>query len=67
MKADLVEMSWDENKKKWLVRIGAGEEVIRRFCDLPANADENDLRSAAIKTATDDGYETTESSITVHR
>ena len=39
------------------MRITSGEEVIRRHCDLPKNADEQTLRSAAQKTAKDEGYE----------
>jgi hypothetical protein len=58
MRADRVEVSWDNNESKWLVRIASGEEVIRRHCDLPKDADEQTLRSAAQKTARDEGYET---------
>lgn len=58
MRADRVEVSWDNDKSKWLVRIASGEEVIRRHCDLPKDADEPTLRSAAQKTARDEGYET---------
>jgi hypothetical protein len=57
MRADRVEVSWEAQKSKWLVRIEAGEEVIRRHCDLPQNADEGTLRSAAQKTVQDEGYE----------
>jgi hypothetical protein len=35
MRADNVEVSWDAAKAKWLIRIQAGEEVLRRHCDLP--------------------------------
>ena len=57
MRADRVEVSWDANKSSWLVRIQSGEEVIRRHCDLPRNADEQALRTAAQKTVQDEGYE----------
>ncbi|HLV95972.1 MAG TPA: hypothetical protein VKS44_12330 [Candidatus Acidoferrales bacterium] len=57
MRADRVEVSWDDDKSKWLVRIASGEEIIRRHCDLPRNADDQTLRTAAQKTATDEGYE----------
>jgi hypothetical protein len=56
MQADRTEILWDSNKSKWLVRITVGEEVIRRYCDLPQNAGENELRSAAQKTLADEGY-----------
>jgi hypothetical protein len=57
MHADRVEVSWDTQKSNWLVRIEMGEEVIRRHCDAPKNADEQTLRSAAQQTAKDEGYE----------
>ncbi len=44
-------------KSKWLIRIETGEEVIRRHCDAPKNADEQTRRSAARKTVEDEGYE----------
>ena len=56
MTADRVEVSWDPGKSKWLVRIQSGEEVIRRYCDAPKNADEQTLRAAADKTVRDEGY-----------
>ena len=59
MQADRTEISWDTNKSKWLVRIEVGEEVIRRSCDLPRNADQQALRTAAQKTLQDEGYEAT--------
>jgi hypothetical protein len=57
MRADRVEVSWDNDKKKWLVRIIVGEEVIRRYCDAPKDADEQKIRAAAQKTLADEGYE----------
>jgi hypothetical protein len=56
MKADRVEVSRDEQKGKWLIRIKVGEEVIRRYSDLAKNADESSLRGAAEKVAGDEGY-----------
>jgi hypothetical protein len=58
MQADRTEVLWDSGKSKWMVRITVGEEVIRRYCDLPQNTAENDLRTAAQKTLQDEGYET---------
>jgi phosphomannomutase len=66
MTADRVEVSWDPGKSKWLVRIQSGEEVIRRYCDSPKNADEQTLRAAAEKTVRDEGY-TPGSTITINR
>ena len=57
MHADRVEVSWDAAKSNWLVRIVTGEEVIRRHCQAPKDADEQTLRSAAKKTVQEEGYE----------
>jgi len=65
MRADRVEVSWDAEKSNWLVRIASGEEVIRRHCQVPKNADEQTLRSAAQQTAKDEGYEA--EVISIHR
>jgi hypothetical protein len=57
MRADRVEVTWDKSKSNWLVRITSGEEVIRRHCKIPKDADEQTLRSAAQKTLQEEGYE----------
>ena len=67
MRADRVEVSWDAGKSQWLVRIQNGEEVIRRHCKAPKDADEQTLRSAAAKTAQDDGYELNPEGVTIRR
>lgn len=66
MRADRVEISWDNDKSNWLIRIETGEEVVRRHCDLPRNADESALRAAAQKTITDEGYDAPASSMILH-
>ena len=40
-----------------MIRISIGEEVIRRYCGLPKNASEQELRGAAEKMLQDEGYE----------
>lgn len=67
MRADNVEVSWDNAKSKWLVRIQAGEEVIRRHCDLAKNTDEQALRAAAQQTLKDEGYDVDSATINVRR
>jgi hypothetical protein len=67
MRPDNVEVSWDAAKSKWLVRIETGEEVIRRHCDAPKNADDQTLRSAVQKTVEDEGYELGLASIRIRR
>lgn len=57
MQADRIDVSWDQAKSNWLVRITSGEEVIRRHCNGAQNADDQTLRAAALKTAQDEGYE----------
>jgi hypothetical protein len=67
MRADTAEVSWDADKSKWLVRISVGEEVIRRYCNLPKSADQQDLRMAAQKTLHDEGYELEGAAITIQQ
>ena len=67
MRADQVEVSWDADKAKWLVRIVNGGEVIRRYCNLPKNADEQAVAAAAQKTVQDEGYETDSALVRVRR
>ena len=67
MRPDRVEVSWDAVKSKWLVRIGSGEEVIRRHFDSPKDADDQTLRSSAQKTVEDEGYEPDVMTMTVRR
>ncbi len=67
MRADRVEASWEPGKKKWLVRIQLGEEVIRRFCDVPKDAEEQKIRTVAQETLKDEGYEPDVSQLTIRR
>jgi hypothetical protein len=67
MRADQVEASWDADKGKWLVRIVNGEEVIRRYCKLPKDADEKTVGAAAQKTVQEEGYEADLALVSVRR
>jgi hypothetical protein len=67
MVADRVEVSWDTAKSQWMIRITEGEEVIRRHCDLPKNADDQALRAAALETVRDEGYDFDASKFTIQR
>jgi hypothetical protein len=67
MRADHADVSWDSEKSKWVIRISAGEEVIRRYCNLSQTASETELRSAAQTTLRDEGYELDGGGITIQR
>ena len=67
MRADRVEISWDTNKRKWVVRIQVGEEVIRRSCDVPEDAMEPAIRSAAQEAIGNEGYEADVMQMAIHR
>jgi hypothetical protein len=67
MRADRIEVSWDAATSKWLVRIVVGEEAIRRHCTNPKSADDQSLRSAALETARDEGYEADATQVTIRR
>jgi hypothetical protein len=63
MQADRVELSWNAQQSDWLIRIEAGEEVVRRHLELPRETPEPTLRAAAQKIAEDEGYEVSNFSI----
>lgn len=67
MRAERVEASWDNDKKKWVVRIQSGEEVIRRYCDGNRDIDDQKIRAAAQKTLVDEGYDANGMQIVVKR
>jgi hypothetical protein len=67
MRADSIEVSWDAATSRWLIRIVAGEEAIRRHSNDPKSADDQSLRSAALETARDEGYEADAAQVTIRR
>jgi len=67
MRADRVEVTWDQEKSSWLVRIATGEEVIRRRCKIAKNSDEQALRSAVLEIVRDEGYDPDPTSISIQR
>jgi hypothetical protein len=67
MRADHVEVSWDADKSNWTVKIKSGEEVIRRHCKLPKDADEQSLRTPAQQVVHDEGYELNAAELFIRR
>ncbi len=67
MRPDSVEVSWESEKSKWLVRIVNGDEVIRRRFDARRDADDQTLRAAAQKTVQDEGYDADPSLISLRK
>ena len=67
MKADEAKVHWNPEKKKWQVVIQVGAEVIKRWAAGPREAGEDTLRSAAVATANDEGYELESGRVTVER
>jgi hypothetical protein len=67
MQADRVQVSWDSAKSKWLVRIEAGDEVLRRPFNASKNADDQSLRTEALKMVQDEGYQADAAKITLSR
>jgi hypothetical protein len=67
MRADRVEVSWDGGKSDWVIRIQSGDEVIRRHCKVPKEADEKTLRAKAEETVRDEGYEANAAVVSIKR
>ena len=63
--ADRVEVSWDEQNSKWLVRIQVGEEVLRRFSEQPQDVDHITLQTEAVDLAADEGYTVDRAQVTI--
>jgi len=68
IKATKASVDWDAHKKQWHVRVQIGEEVIKRPLDKTAqDASEEALRSKAVETAKDEGYDVDPASIAIVR
>jgi len=66
LRADSANVSWDAEKKQWIVRVKVGEEVMRRHVPkTPQSAGDEVLRSVAVETAKDDGYEADPSTVEI--
>jgi hypothetical protein len=58
LNADSAHVNWDTQKKHWSVRVKIGEEVIHRSIPkVPEGAADEVLRTAAVATAKDEGYQ----------
>jgi len=68
LKAEKATVNWDPAKKEWHVRVQIGEEVIKRaLAKTPHDASEDILRSRAVETAKDEGYEIGASQVAIER
>jgi hypothetical protein len=68
VRASEAKVEWNAEKKHWQVVIQVGAEVIRRTCrDSSREAADDDLRSVALATAKDEGYELDPSHVLIVR
>jgi hypothetical protein len=68
LKADTAVVMWDPAKKPWVIRLQSGKEVIKRPAPkTPRDANDDLLRSLAVATANDEGFELNAASVTVTR
>lgn len=70
IKADNAVVIWDPQKKTWRIRIHIGEEVIKRPATdhkVPREAGDDALRTLAVETAQDDGYELDPATVSISR
>jgi hypothetical protein len=66
--ANTAKVEWNADKKHWQVVIQIGAEVIRRQCPKnPRDAADADLRTVAVQTARDEGYDLDASHISIVR
>ena len=68
LRANSAKVDWSQEKKQWHVEIIVGAEVIKRWAkNHPHDAGDDSLKSLALETAKDEGYELDPSQVTVHR
>jgi hypothetical protein len=68
MRANTAKIDWNSDKKQWHVEIAMGSEVVKRWLkDQPHETDDEALRSLALATAKDEGYELDASQVTIVR
>ncbi|NWF84029.1 MAG: hypothetical protein HXY18_09400 [Bryobacteraceae bacterium] len=67
-RATCAEVFWEDGKKAWVVRVQVGEEAVRRTCKgVKRDADDDALRSLALQTARDEGYDLATGDVRVKR
>ena len=58
LRANAAKVDWDQQKKQWHVEIVMGAEVVKRWLKgRPHETADDSLRSLAVETAKDEGYE----------
>ena len=68
VRASEAKVEWNPDKKHWQVVIQVGAEVIRRTChDQSREAADDALRSVALSTARDEGYDLDPSHVSIVR
>jgi len=67
LRADEAKVEWGQEKKQWHVEIQVGAEVIKRWVKNPHDTADEALRSLAVETAKDEGYELEAGQVSVVR
>jgi hypothetical protein len=68
IRANEAKVEWKTDRKQWQVVIQVGAEVIRRPCPKnPKDAADADLRSVAVETARDEGYDVDAGQVSIVR
>jgi len=57
LQADEAKVEWAPDKKQWHVVIQVGAEVIKRWVKNPQASADEALKSLAVETAKDEGYD----------
>jgi hypothetical protein len=68
LQANSAKVDWNPEKKQWHVEISIGGEVIKRWLkNHPPETGDDGLRSLALETAKDEGYELDAGHVTIVR
>jgi hypothetical protein len=67
LRADTAKIEWSSEKKRWHVIIQVGAEVIKRWVETAKDTEEQALKTLAVETAKDEGYEVDGAHVSVVR
>ncbi len=67
VRANQAAVSWDAQKKHWVVRIEVGGEVIKRAAQKARDLGDESLRKLAVETAAEEGYTLDPSGVAITR
>ena len=67
LRADTAKIEWNSDKKQWHVELTIGAEVIKRWLKNPHETGDDQLKTLAVESAKDEGYDLDSGRVSVSR